>query len=220
MKTQLNVFKIHPSKVLCCSHTCVQCQTETSIRPFLHFYSSSASCLSKPQYIQIHTYTYTNIRRPWAPEITMFCSEVIMTKTFKPIKSRRPCLLILISFTKTLLVVGHSFFTPGLDIFYNIMKSSGVSVVQWLSHESNTLKVPGSIPGRDIIFKLFTLVRALIKHRRYMYCSYTHTTETQVKLSLQCSGYHMSLTHSRSLVQSQAETILCSFYIPQCKHIY
>ena len=25
--------------------------------------------------------------KPWAPNITMFCSEVIMIKTFKPIKS-------------------------------------------------------------------------------------------------------------------------------------
>ena len=31
------------------------------------------------------------IRRPWAPEIMMFCSEVIMTKTHKP---RRPWLSI------------------------------------------------------------------------------------------------------------------------------
>ena len=30
-----------------------------------------------------------NIRRPWAPEITMFFSKFIMTKTFKPIKTRR-----------------------------------------------------------------------------------------------------------------------------------
>ena len=31
-----------------------------------------------------------NIRRPWAPAITMLCSEVIMTSTFKLIKSRKP----------------------------------------------------------------------------------------------------------------------------------
>ena len=30
-----------------------------------------------------------NIRRLWTPEITMFCSELIITKTFKPIKTRR-----------------------------------------------------------------------------------------------------------------------------------
>ena len=50
-------------------------------------------------------------RRPWAPKITIFCSEVIMTRTFKPIKSRRPWLPILIShlFNKVVLVLGHSF---------------------------------------------------------------------------------------------------------------
>ena len=30
------------------------------------------------------------IRRPWAPEITRLCSEVIRSKTFNPIKTRPP----------------------------------------------------------------------------------------------------------------------------------
>ena len=30
-----------------------------------------------------------NIRRPWGPEITIFCSEFNMTKTLIPIKTRR-----------------------------------------------------------------------------------------------------------------------------------
>ena len=38
-----------------------------------------------------------NITTPWIPEITIFCCEVIMTKTFKPTKRRRPWPLIPIS---------------------------------------------------------------------------------------------------------------------------
>ena len=37
--------------------------------------------------IFIKNFDPINIRRPWAPEITMFCSEFIMTKTFNPIKT-------------------------------------------------------------------------------------------------------------------------------------
>ena len=40
------------------------------------------------------TFDSINIMRSWAPEITMFCSEFIMTKVCKPIKTRRPWLPI------------------------------------------------------------------------------------------------------------------------------
>ena len=66
-----------------------------------------------------------NIRRPWAPKITMFRSEVMMIKIFNPIKSRRPLPPILISYVSFLtrpIALGHSFFTPGLFWFrYSIL---------------------------------------------------------------------------------------------------
>ena len=50
--------------------------------------------------IFIKKFDTINIRSPWAPEKTMFCSEFIMTKTFKPIiKTSKPwlCIVYLIS---------------------------------------------------------------------------------------------------------------------------
>ena len=56
-----------------------------------------------------------NIRSPWAPAITMFCSEFIMIKTFKPIITRRHWLPIwfYIFFNKACLVLGHPFLHLG-----------------------------------------------------------------------------------------------------------
>ena len=34
--------------------------------------------------IFINNFKFNNIRRPWAPKISLFCSELIMIKTFKP----------------------------------------------------------------------------------------------------------------------------------------
>ena len=65
--------------------------------------------------IIIKTFDPMNIRKPWAPEITMFCSEVMMIRIFNPIKSRRPWPTISISylFQQGVLALGCSFFTPG-----------------------------------------------------------------------------------------------------------
>ena len=52
------------------------------------------------------------IRRPWASEITIFCSMFINTKTFKPMKTRRHWLPIrfYIFSARPVSVLGHSFF--------------------------------------------------------------------------------------------------------------
>ena len=52
-----------------------------------------------------------NIRRPWAPEITMLCNEFMMIKTFNPTKSRSLWPLFSISrhFQQGLLTLGCSF---------------------------------------------------------------------------------------------------------------
>ena len=61
-------------------------------------------------------YDPINIRRPWAPEITMFCSEFIMTKTFKSIKTRRhwPPIWFHIFFSKVCFSSWPPLFTPGV----------------------------------------------------------------------------------------------------------
>ena len=65
------------------------------------------------------------LRRPWAPKITMLCSEFIMTKTFKPIKTRRhwPPIWFHIFFSKACLVLGRPFFTPGVFLIRYITAS-------------------------------------------------------------------------------------------------
>ena len=65
--------------------------------------------------IFIKNFDPINIRKPWALEIPMFRSEVIITKTYISIKSRGHWLPIWfhIFFNKIFLVLGHSFFTPG-----------------------------------------------------------------------------------------------------------
>ena len=73
-----------------------------------------------------------NIRRPWAPEITMFSSEFIMTKTFKPIKNRRhwPSFDFISFSARPILVLGHPFFTPRVFLirFHFFFNPSGLGL--------------------------------------------------------------------------------------------
>ena len=57
-----------------------------------------------------------NIRRPWAPNITMFCLELVMTKIFNLsiIGGLGSPLWFHIFFNQSFLVLGRSFFTPGV----------------------------------------------------------------------------------------------------------
>ena len=65
-----------------------------------------------------------NIRKPWAPETTMFCSEVMMIKIFNPIKGRRPWLPILLLYfsTRPSVSSGPLLFTP--EVCTNIGRSA------------------------------------------------------------------------------------------------
>ena len=54
-----------------------------------------------------------NIRRPWALEKTMFCSEFIMTKTFKPIKTIRHWVDFTSFSARPVLVLGQPFLHLG-----------------------------------------------------------------------------------------------------------
>ena len=94
-----------------------------------------------------------NIRRHQAPEITMFCSDIIMSKTFKSIKSKRPWLFISIShlFQKDLLqqLLDCSFFYCfGLDftsffkkLYQPHKNKNGVSLNRTLLVASSQLHV-------------------------------------------------------------------------------
>ena len=103
----------------------------------------------------------------------------------------------------------------GSSIIWRQRATADVSVVQWLSHLPNTLKVSSFILDGNsfgtitcIHFARFTkrdkflLDQLQIKYNLFCYKFYSYSK------FLWCSGYHICLTGRRSSVRSWTETVL------------
>ena len=98
----------------------------------------SFSLMSCDLVIFIKNFDPISIRRPLAPNITMFCSEVIMTKNFKPTVSKPGGLVHPFDFTSfsawPVLVLGYSSSTPGMFLVRHHRAPFTWGVQKLLSH--------------------------------------------------------------------------------------